>query len=102
MERLAQAGIGHFVDAAPIRRGPALKSGDAGASVEELQSMLVLYGYGVDITGVFDDQTRIVVEAFQRHFRPRRVDGVVDGSTSRTLRRLLLSLREKGGQALTA
>ena len=87
--QLAGAGIGHFVDAAPIRRGPALKAGDAGASVEQLQSMLALYGYGVDITGVFDRQTEIVVDAFQRHFRPRRVDGIADGSTLRTLRRLL-------------
>ena len=53
---------------------------------------------GVDITGVFDDQTRIVVEAFQRHFRPRRVDGVADGSTLRTLKRLLLSLQERAGR----
>ena len=99
-KRLAEAGIGHFVHAAPIRRGPVLATGDTGAGVEELQSMLVLYGYGVDITGVFDDQTRIVVEAFQRHFRPRRVDGVADGSTLRTLSKLLLSVEEKGGKAL--
>jgi N-acetylmuramoyl-L-alanine amidase len=29
------------------------------------------------------------VEAFQRHFRPQCVDGIADGSTLRTLRRLL-------------
>lgn len=86
---LFQAGIGQFVDPAPIRRGLVFKAGDSGAAVEELQSMLALYGYGVEITGIFDQQTRIVVEAFQRHFRPRRVDGIADGSTVRTLRRLL-------------
>ncbi len=51
--------------------------------------MLSLYGYGVDITGVFDEQTGVVVAAFQRHFRPRRVDGLADRSTIDTLRRLL-------------
>ncbi|TJW73445.1 MAG: N-acetylmuramoyl-L-alanine amidase, partial [Mesorhizobium sp.] len=70
-----------------------LKAGDASAEVEALQSMLALYGYGVEISGAFDRQTEIVVEAFQRHFRQRKVDGVADGSTIRTLERLLGSVR---------
>ncbi|WP_137931939.1 N-acetylmuramoyl-L-alanine amidase [Mesorhizobium comanense] len=89
---LFDAGVGHLVPAAPIRRGAALRDGDAGAAVEALQSMLALYGYGVEISGIFDPQTRIVVEAFQRHFRPRRVDGIADGSTIRTLQKLLSSV----------
>ena len=89
---LFAAGVGHLVPAAPIRRGTALKPGDSGADVEALQSMLTLYGYGVEISGVFDHQTRIVVEAFQRHFRPRLVDGLADGSTMRTLQKLLASV----------
>ena len=48
-----------------------------------LQAMLALYGYGVEITGVYDRQTRQVVTAFQRHFRPERVDGEADASTVR-------------------
>ncbi len=90
---LFEAGVGHLVPAAPLRRGAVLKAGDAGADVEQLQSMLALYGYGVDITGAFDRQTEIVVEAFQRHFRPRRVDGVADQSTIGTLQSLLASAR---------
>lgn len=90
---LAKAGIGQFVEAAPIREGPAIRRDDFGAGVEELQSMLALYGYGVEITGVFDQQTHDVVEAFQRHFRPRRVDGIADRSTLLTLRRLLDSVQ---------
>ncbi|ESX89837.1 N-acetylmuramoyl-L-alanine amidase [Mesorhizobium sp. M0659] len=90
---LFAAGVGHLVPAAPVRRGAVLKAGDTGAEVEALQSMLALYGYGVEISGVFDRQTEIVVEAFQRHFRPRLVDGVADGSTSSTLQSLLTSLR---------
>ncbi|ESY19839.1 MULTISPECIES: N-acetylmuramoyl-L-alanine amidase [unclassified Mesorhizobium] len=89
---LFAAGVGHLVPAAPVRRGAVLKAGDTGAEVEALQSMLALYGYGVEISGVFDRQTEIVVEAFQRHFRPRLVDGVADGSTSSTLQSLLTSL----------
>jgi N-acetylmuramoyl-L-alanine amidase len=90
--RLAEAGVGHFVAPAPVRHGALLVEGDAGAAVEELQTLLCLYGYGIAITGSFDERTRIVVEAFQRHFRPRRVDGIADGSTVRTLRRLVAAL----------
>jgi N-acetylmuramoyl-L-alanine amidase len=96
--RLFKAGIGHLVAASPVRGGAAvLKAGDAGEGVEELQSMLALYGYGIDITGIFDEKTQAVVAAFQRHFRPRQVDGVADGSTMRTLRRLLDSISASFG-----
>jgi N-acetylmuramoyl-L-alanine amidase len=90
--QLAEAGVGHFV--APTRSGgnPVLGQGDTGDAVETLQSMLSLYGYGIDITGVFDEPTGVVVAAFQRHFRARRVDGLADRSTVDTLRRLLETL----------
>ena len=39
------------------------------------------YGYGVEPTGYFDGATRDASRAFQRHFRPARVDGVADVST---------------------
>jgi N-acetylmuramoyl-L-alanine amidase len=52
---------------------------------------LAEYGYGVSVTGDFDAATRDVVTAFQRHFRPARVDGIADGSTLRTLTDLLAS-----------
>ena len=89
---LAKAGVGHFV--APVRAGgrPVLQPGDCGAKVEELQAMLALYGYGIDITGVFDPPTSVVLSAFQLHFRPRKVDGLADRSTVETLRRLLQAL----------
>jgi len=95
--KLAEAGIGHFV--APARAGgkPILGHGDRGAAVEELQSMLSLYGYGVDITGVYDPPTSVVVSAFQLHFRPRRIDGLADRSTVDTLRRLLEALPTGAG-----
>jgi len=90
---LFAAGVGHLVPAAPLRPGAVLKAGDAGSDVEALQSMLALYGYGVEISGVYDQQTEVVVSAFQRHFRRRLVDGVADGSTISTLQRLLASVK---------
>lgn len=90
---LFAAGVGHLVQAAPIEPGVALKAGHAGPDVEALQSMLALYGYGVEISGEYDKQTEVVVAAFQRHFRRKQVDGVADKSTIRTLRRLLASVK---------
>lgn len=89
---LAEAGVGHYV--APVRAGgsPVLGAGDEGRAVEEFQSMLALYGYGIDITGCFDRTTGVVTAAFQLHFRPRRVDGLADCSTRDTLARLLAAL----------
>ena len=50
------------------------------------------YGYGIEATGGFDPKTEFVVTAFQRHFRPERVDGRIDQSTVTTLERLIAAL----------
>jgi len=50
------------------------------------------YGYNIPNNGKFDGATMEVVTAFQRHFRPARVDGVADHSTLTTLQSLLASL----------
>jgi len=60
--------------------------------VRDLQQALAKYGYGVPVTGKFDGPTMDVVTAFQRHFRPARVDGIADRSTLSTLHALLSSL----------
>ena len=89
---LAEQGIGHWVNPAPIGSGRYFQQGDQGQPVEALQSMLALYGYGIEVNGEFDENTKIVVDAFQRHFRQERVDGVADISTIETLHLLLKSL----------
>lgn len=88
-ERLHRAGIGHYVRPAPIRPGQLLCSDDRGDSVEALQTMLARYGYGLAVTGHYDEMTVAVVRAFQRHFRPEHVDGNADASTIATLSDLL-------------
>lgn len=100
-DRLHRAGIGHLVAPAPIRPGNCLSSGDRGDKVEALQSMLAVFGYGVEITGLFDAMTQAAVEAFQRHFRRERVDGVADPSTLDTLHDIIAALpRDRAGSAL--
>lgn len=90
--RLAAAGVGHWVEPAPMTGGRFFQGGDRGEPVEALQAMLALYGYGLDVTGRYDLRTAHVVTAFQRHFRPARIDGVADRSTIETLHRLLAAL----------
>lgn len=92
-KKLHDAGIGHYIEATPPSGGRFLARGEEGQPVEALQSMLALYGYGIEITGVFDEATEIVVKGFQRHFRPQNVDGVADFSTIDTLYRLIFSLQ---------
>ena len=87
--RLAEAGIGLWVAPAPIADGPYLATGDCGARVSELQALLGDYGYPLAMSGRYDPATAATVAAFQRHFRPARVDGVADPSTVDTLRRLI-------------
>jgi len=91
-QRLHEKGVGHWVAPGELRSGRFLQKGEAGEPIQALQSMLALYGYPVEINGVFDEATEQVVIAFQRHFRPARVDGVADVSTIETLHRLIAAL----------
>lgn len=87
--RLARAGVGLHVEPAPIREGRTIGPGDEGEEVAALQHELARMGYGLEQTGCFAEETRAVVTAFQRHFRPARVDGIADSSTIATLKKLL-------------
>ncbi len=73
-----------------VREGPTYRPGDEGLPVAALQSMFAKFGYGIEITGVYDAKTVDVVAAFQRHWRQARVDGVADGETLGLLRALMV------------
>src|SRR5438445_8370138 len=93
---LANSGVGHWVTPAPVVRGESLMLGTISDEVLSLQQALARYGYGVPLTGKYDASTMEVVTAFQRHFRPARLDGVADHSTLSTLQALLASLPTEG------
>ena len=99
---LANSGVGHWVEPAPIVRGDVLKMGSEGDNVLALQDSLAQYGYGIKATGKFDTPTMEVVTAFQRHFRPERVDGIADQSTLKTLQALRESLTPATTTAATS
>ncbi len=91
---LAEAGVGHHVAPARITGGRFFQEGDYGEPVAALQAMLAEYGYGIGTSGRYGARTRSVVDAFQRHFRQERVDGIADVSTIETLFRLCKCINE--------
>lgn len=88
-DRLAAAGIGHWVAPEPLADGPATAVATAPG---ELAQRFRAYGYGVDPESESGAGLAEVVTAFQRHYRPTRVDGIADRSTVETLRRLTAAL----------
>lgn len=100
---LAAAGIGHWVSPQPIRDpARALALGASGPAVELMQRRLSAYGYGIEATGEFDLATEFVIKAFQRHFRPARIDGRYDGSTEATLECLIAALPPRSSIAVAS
>lgn len=91
-KRLAEAGHGLWYEPEPERiaaLGAPLGVGDQGAGVFVLQAGLHRMGYEPKPSGSYDDETATVVAAFQRHWRPERVDGIADGETRARLVGLL-------------
>jgi N-acetylmuramoyl-L-alanine amidase len=83
---LFREGIGHWVP--PAEADAQVLAGD---DLAHFQRLLQDYGYGLAVTGVHDEATRKVTDAFQRHFRPGLVNGVPDLSLLRTAERLVAS-----------
>jgi N-acetylmuramoyl-L-alanine amidase len=84
----AEAGHGLWLEPAPAP-GPVLTLGDEGAGVFALQAGLTRMGYDSAPSGKCDDHTQTIITAFQRHWRPDRIDGVADGETRARLVHLL-------------
>ena len=54
---------------------------DGGREVALAQRALAEIGYSQEVTGRLDEPTRLTLAAFQRRFRPERVDGLLDVQT---------------------
>lgn len=91
---LAAAGVGLWPAELPVAVDPE----DAGDRPGEGRAVVILdhlqaYGYGIDRTSeTRHEQNGKVIAAFQRRFRPARVDGRADASTMRTIEILLGAL----------
>ncbi len=94
-QRLHRSGVGHWV--APRALGEELDAEAFDATVADervrtCQHLLAKYGYDTKQDGLLDAAAGRVISAFQRHFRPERVDGLPDSSTILTLRDLIAAL----------
>ncbi len=93
--RLARAGVGLWPPDFDTVEGPAgararrLDPEATDPLIGEVQGGLARFGYEIQVTGRLDEPARRVVAAFQRHFRPSRVDGLIDSETARRLEALL-------------
>jgi len=66
---------------------------DSFTFIQSVQADLEKYGYEIQKTGIWDEQTKKVITAFQYHFRPERYDGVMDAETWAILKALILKYR---------
>ncbi|MFC7049019.1 N-acetylmuramoyl-L-alanine amidase [Emcibacter nanhaiensis] len=83
---LAERGVGAW---------PAKAAGEMDPSPVHIRRMLKDYGYG--FSGEDDAELRVVLSAFQRHFRPENFSGAPDPESAALLQALL---DEKGKQAI--
>lgn len=71
------------------------EGGDQGSGIRDqndisaIQKKLATYGYGLPVTGEMDALTIKTIIAFQRHFRPSKLDGRWDAECESLLQALL-------------
>ena len=84
----ARQGVGIFPFEARPLMGPEHKRGDKGKEVMRLQTALANWGYGLKLDGEYGEKTEKCVLAFQRHYRPGKLDGVWDNECAGLLANL--------------
>ena len=84
-QQLAKEKIGFFSDISQKNFDKDKSDNNNSQSVKETQSKLISIGYEVNKSGIFDTQTVEALKAFQMHWRPSKVNGVLDVSTKQIL-----------------
>ena len=57
--------------------------------IRKVQTSFKSFGYDIQITGMWDKQTKSIIEAFQYHFRPENYNGILDAETWSILQALI-------------
>ncbi len=89
---LYEAGIGAWYDDEALAKYKQ-KFSSGLPEVATVQQALHGYGYRIEQTGQSDDQTGLVMRAFQMHFRPSGISGDIDIETTAILFALLEKYR---------
>ena len=82
--QLARAGLVQWPDAARVAAGRALYAQQL-PDIRWFQQKLAAHGYAVLRTGAIDEQTRVVLSAFQMKYRPADFGGFPDAETAALL-----------------
>jgi len=85
---LAAAGLGYWPEVQAEDRRILFKQGSRDRGVAIVQRGLAHIGYGARVTGVIDEDTKLIIEALQRRYRPDQIDGVVDIQTMDVIKAL--------------
>ena len=91
-QKLYDAGVGLWVEPEKIGSQSDENVDNFDCENDELADLLQQYGFNCTPSIVTGDQLKKYIVAFQRRYRPERVDGIADLSTVNTLRKFL-SLR---------
>lgn len=86
---LAAAGLGYWPDVQTDDRRVLFEEGSRDRGVAIVQRGLAHIGYGARVTGVMDADTKLIIEALQRRYRPEQIDGVVDIQTMDVIKALV-------------
>ncbi len=89
---LAAAGLGFWPNVQTDDRRILFEFGSRDRGVAIVQRGLAHIGYGARVTGVLDEDTQLIVTAFQRHYRPDQIDGIVDIQTMDILQAVMQNL----------
>jgi len=79
---LYEQGIGVWSNKKIKNNKSIINIGDKSEIVKKIQNHLKIIGYNIVVNSVYDNQTKIIIEAFQRHWRPNKVDGILDLETN--------------------
>lgn len=93
--KLADAGVGIWPVVKTKDKRVLLDTRDTGKRlIRSVQSALGYLGYGIKVNGILDSTTKLVVEAFQRRYRPEKIDSLMDVQTMAILT-LLVRYKQK-------
>lgn len=93
--KLADADIGIWPEVKTKDKRVLLDTRDTGTkNVRSVQEALGYLGYGIHVSGILDNTTKLVIEAFQRRYRPEKIDGQMDVQTMALLT-LLVRYKQK-------
>jgi len=87
-EGLAAAGIGYWPDVQTDDRRILFEVGSRDRGMAIVQRGLAHIGYGVRVTGVMDEATKLTIEAVQRRYRQDQIDGIIDIQTMEVIKGL--------------